>query len=58
MKAKELMKPRFEVIADFPNNHYGKVGTILDRDWARYPDEDETKEAIWRISHFPHLFKN
>lgn len=57
MEAKELLKPRFELIAEFPNNHYGKVGTILDRDWAKYPNDDETEKAIWRISDFPHLFR-
>ncbi|MEZ7496490.1 hypothetical protein QO206_13410 [Leeuwenhoekiella aequorea] len=57
MTATELLKPRFEVIADFPDNHYGKVGTILDRDWSKYPNDDETQEAIWRISQFPHLFR-
>ncbi|MEQ8548720.1 MAG: hypothetical protein RIC03_12460 [Cyclobacteriaceae bacterium] len=57
MNASELLKPRFEIIADFPNNHFGKIGTILDRDWAEYPNDDETQEAIWRISYFPHLFR-
>ncbi len=57
MTAKELMQPRFEVIADFPNNHFGAIGTILDRDWAKYPNDDETQKAIWRISDFPHLFR-
>jgi hypothetical protein len=57
MTAKELLMPRFEIIADFPNNHYGEVGTILDRDWAKYPDDDETKKPIWMISDFPHLFR-
>lgn len=51
------MQPRFEVIADFPNNHFGAIGTILDRDWAKYPNDDETQKAIWRISDFPHLFR-
>jgi hypothetical protein len=57
MKAEELLKPRFELIEDFPDNHYGEVGTILDRDWAKYPNDDETQKAIWRISDFPHLFR-
>jgi hypothetical protein len=57
MTAKELMNPRFEVIADFPDSHYGAIGTILDRDWAKYPNDDETQKAIWKISDFPHLFR-
>jgi hypothetical protein len=57
MTAEELMKPRFEVIADFPDNHFGGIGTILDRDWAKYPNDDEGQKAIWRISDFPHLFR-
>jgi hypothetical protein len=57
MTAEELMKPRFEIIADYPDNYHGKVGTILDRDWSRYPNDDETQEPVWRISDFPHLFK-
>ena len=57
MKAKELLKPRFEVIANFPDNHYGKIGTVLDRNWSKYPNDDETKPPIWSISNFPHLFR-
>jgi hypothetical protein len=57
MKAEDLMKPRFEIIADFPNNDFGKVGDILDRDWSEYRNNDETQEPIWRISDFPHLFR-
>jgi len=54
---KELENQQFEVIADFPDNHFGVIGTILDRDWAKYPNDDETQKAIWRISDFPHLFR-
>jgi hypothetical protein len=57
MNAKELLKPRFELIADFPDNHYGEVGTILDRNWSKYPNDDETQKPIWSISDFPHLFR-
>ena len=57
MKSKELLKPRFEVIADFPNNHFGKVGTFLDRNWSKYPNDDETQSPEWSISDFPHLFR-
>ena len=57
MTPEQLMQPRFKVIADYPDNHRWNVGTILDRDWSRYPGDDETKEPIWKISDFPHLFK-
>jgi hypothetical protein len=57
MTAAELLQPRFEVIADYPDNHFGAIGTILDRDWAKYPSDDENQKAIWRISDFPHLFQ-
>jgi hypothetical protein len=57
MTVEELLKPRYKVIADYPGNHYGNIGTILDRDWAQYPNDDETQPAIWRISQYPHLFK-
>lgn len=57
MTASELLKPRFKIIADFPNNDFGKVGDILDRDWSKYPNDDEEKEPIWSISDYPHLFQ-
>ena len=52
----DLLKPRYEVIADYPNNEFGPIGTILDRDWGEYP-EGETNPAKWKISDFPHLFR-
>lgn len=56
MKAEELILSRFEVIADYPDSQF-KVGEIEDRDWSLFPDGDETKEPIWSISDFPHLFR-
>ena len=56
MTAEELLKPRFEVIADYPNNEFGKVGDILDRDWGHYPNGEEF-EPEWKISDYPHLFR-
>jgi hypothetical protein len=53
---RHLLKERFEVIADFPDNNYGPTGTILDRDWGSYPD-GEDNPPLWNISKFPHLFK-
>lgn len=57
MKAEELMKPRFVIIADYPNNDLGKVGEILDRDWCKYINDDEEDGLEWRVSDFPHLFR-
>jgi len=54
MKAKELLNPRFEVIADYPCNIH-EVGTILE--CPNY-DNDFTK-AYWVISNekYTHLFR-
>lgn len=58
MSNEELLKKRWEVIAAFPNNRNYEVGSILDRDWCRYVnDEDESEGIVWKISDFPHLFK-
>jgi len=48
MKAQELLKPRFEIIADFPNNYLGKIGDIL---------EEKGLSKFWKISDYPHLFR-
>lgn len=50
MKAEQLMKPRFEVIADYPypkNHYYYNVGDIIECDIDRH--------HYW--SQYPHLFK-
>lgn len=57
MNKEQLLKPRWKVIADFPDSDY-KVGSIEDRDWCKYVNsEDETDGIVWKISDFPHLFK-
>ena len=57
MTKEQLLKPRWKVIADFPDSDY-KVGSIEDRDWCKYVNsEDETDGIVWKISDFPHLFK-
>ena len=57
MEVSKLLKPRFKVIADFPDSDY-EIGSIQDRDWSKYVNgEDETDGVIWKISDFPHLFK-
>ena len=58
MSNEELMKRRWEVIAAFPDNRNYEVGSILDRDWCRYiNDDDESQGTISKISEFPHLFR-
>ena len=57
MTAKELLKPRFKIIADYPGNDFGKIGTILNRDWTKFLNDDETQSPIWKISDYPHLFR-
>lgn len=54
MTAKELMNPRFEVIADYPSNQ-NEVGTILQ---CPNFDNDFTKK-YWIDSNerYPHLFR-
>jgi hypothetical protein len=52
----KLTRPRFEIIANYPNNSFGEVGTILDRDWGKYPNGEENPPQ-WKISNFPHLFR-
>ncbi len=54
MTAKELMNPRFEVIADYPSNQ-NEVGTILE---CPNFDNDFTKQ-FWIESNekYPHLFR-
>lgn len=48
MTAEKLLEPRFEIIADYPNNYLGNVGDILDnRQWS----------SVWELYNFPHLFK-
>lgn len=54
MTASELLLPRFEIIANFPNNTLGEVGTILYFDWEFFPGRGHYVE---RVSDFPHLFK-
>ena len=57
MTKEQLLKPRWKVIADFPDSDY-KVGSIEDRDWCKYVNsEDETEGIVWKISDCPHLFK-
>lgn len=57
MTQEELLKPRWEVIATYPDSDF-ELGSIEDRDWAKYVNgEDESDGVEWRISDFPHLFR-
>jgi len=54
MKPEELLRPRFEVIADYPHSEY-EVGEVLDRNWSW--DGDDVNGFNKSISQYPHLFK-
>ena len=47
MKAEELMRPRFEVIADYPSSIY-EIGQIL---------ESTTENMVLFFQKYPHLFR-
>ena len=53
MTAKQLMNPRFEVIADYPSSP-NKVGTILEG-----PALDDSPKEQWSeyFSRYPAIFK-
>jgi hypothetical protein len=54
MTVEELLKPRYKVIADYPDSEkFCKVGEILDRNWAWH--DGEGNERL--VSEYPHLFK-
>lgn len=48
MTTEELLKPRYKVIADYPNSPH-KVGELL--------YQSETTTSLTRYSDYPHLFK-
>jgi hypothetical protein len=54
MSKEELLKPRYKVIADYPNIEW-EVGEILDRDWGW--DGDDESGFKHHISDYPHLFQ-
>lgn len=57
MERDELMKPRYKVIADYPDSTF-EVGEIEDRNWSAYVNgEDDTDGVIWSLESFPHLFR-
>jgi len=60
MTAKELMSPRFEVIADYPNSLYG-IGDLVeehDLDKFHYVNDGNYQYASSQtLEKYPHLFK-
>ena len=54
LSTEELLKPRYKVIADYPNSDW-KLNEILDRDWSW--DGDDENGFAHSISQYPHLFK-
>lgn len=58
MTPKEIMKPRWKIIAAIPfkeEDDFWKVGEILDRDWGWHGDDEDGFK--YHISDYPHLFK-
>jgi hypothetical protein len=51
MKAKELLKPRFKVISDYPNSNY-KVGEIIES-----TEIFEEGCPAFQFDTYPHIFK-
>ena len=57
MKAEELMKPRFEVIADYPNNKL-VIGSVIESDSDQmFKIQEGYFLGLKRIEQYPHLFR-
>lgn len=52
MTPTELMKPRYKVIADWPDNSKHKIGNIINAGNVEWPEN----YCEW-LDNFPHLFK-
>ena len=50
MSIEELIKPRFRIIYDFPNNNFGEVGTILTSEFTPI-------QILNSLKKYPHLFQ-
>jgi hypothetical protein len=55
MTAEQLLKPRFEVIADYPDCKF-KIGDILNQDGVLY-DHKEPQTIELNPALYPHLFQ-
>ena len=53
MTTEELLTPRYIIIADYPNNFFGKVGDII----TPSSFECEADFYDWELDKYPHLFK-
>jgi hypothetical protein len=59
MNTDTLLKPRYKVIADYPDSKYS-VGDILPgcfSDWDEDADDDFIDEQMRHVKKFPHLFR-
>lgn len=58
MRNEELLKPRWKVISDYPNQGYAKIGDILNEDDFLIHDEN-TGEVIGKYNpeKYPAIFK-
>lgn len=54
MTTEELLIPRYEVIADYPNNTFGKIGDIITP--QSFESEDDFYD--WELDKYPHLFRS
>lgn len=54
MTTEELLIPRYEIIADYPNNSFGKVGDIITP--QSFESEDDFYD--WELDKYPHLFRS
>ena len=53
MTTEELLIPRYEVIADYPNNFFGKIGDIITP--QSFESEDDFYD--WELDKYPYLFR-
>jgi len=60
MSIEELLNPRFEVIADFPNNIW-KIGKIVSNhqisEMSKFPNLFDVLKWFSELEKYPHLFK-
>lgn len=56
MTPEELLKPRYRVIADYPNSGYD-IGDILTPDREYWSKENSIRLCAEDVSQYPHLFQ-
>ena len=57
MSVEELLKPRFEIIANYPSNHLGKVGDIIEEDFIFFKKKHLNPITFSKMEEYPHLFR-